>query len=188
MEDERFRTSVEIAIRAARRDDLAPLEWSGWFGGHRAIIHDTFAAAERGEAVFLVADSGGFPVGQAWVDLRPAPATALLWAVRVLPGLQGAGIGRRLIASCEARIRAAGINAVAIAVEKNNDRAEALYRRLGYRRVGEHCGKWRYTDPGGAPADMDLDQWVLEKSLGRSLVAIRQPRRSRACVRPIARR
>jgi ribosomal protein S18 acetylase RimI-like enzyme len=164
MGKERFGVSLEITIRHARRDDLAALEWWGWFGEHRAIIHDTFAAAKRGDALFLVAHSDRFPVGQVWVDLERAPKIALLWALRVIPGLRSAGIGRRLIANCERQIRAAGIGIAAVSVEKQNDRALALYERLGYRLVGEYRDRWTYADPRRQPAE-DLDQLIFEKSL-----------------------
>jgi ribosomal protein S18 acetylase RimI-like enzyme len=165
MLENRFRVSLDVVIRPARSDDLCPLEWWGSFSEHRTIIQAVFAAMERGNAVFLVADSGGFPIGQAWVDLKHGPTTAMLWALRVLPGLRGAGIGRRLIESCEDRIRIAGIGTVIVNVDKGNDRAQALYERLGYRLVGEYRDKYRYADPEGKPAEMDLDQWVLEKCL-----------------------
>lgn len=167
MEQGRFRVSLEIALRPARRDDLPALEWWGWFSAQRGIIRSTFDAQERGDGIFLVADSGGFPIGQAWVDLRlhSGRPAALLWAVRVIPGLRGLGIGRRLIEACEALVRERGIAAIEISAEKDDPSVRRLYERLGYRLVGEYRATQRYTDPAGRAAEMPLDQWVLEKRL-----------------------
>ena len=46
---------------------------------------------------------------------------------------RGTGIGRRLVTAVEDHARERGIQTVRIAVLVGNDRAEALYRELGYR-------------------------------------------------------
>ena len=66
------------------------------------------------------------------------------WEFRFLavdPQHWSAGIGRRLIAACEERGRAAGASAVIISVSSLNDRGHAIYPRLGYRRLPER--DWR---------------------------------------------
>jgi ribosomal protein S18 acetylase RimI-like enzyme len=161
--------SLDLDIRPGRSDDLPALEWWGLFAPHRALIRATFEATERGEAIMLVADANGMAVGQAWVDLCRARSEDLgaLWAIRVLPCLQGLGIGTALVRACEKELRARSIGAAEVTVEQENGRARQLYERLGYRCVGlsraEHppetaceiaAGRGRVTE-----------QWRLIKSL-----------------------
>lgn len=161
----RFRVALDVLLRDGTRADLPALEWWGWFSAHREIFHDAFAGFEQGEGLFLVAEAQGFPVGQIWIDLARYRdrSRALLWALRVLPGLQGAGIGRHLVEACEVRLRARGVATIEVTVEKTNPGARRFFERLGYRLVGEHREIFRYRDPAGGAAEMPLDQWRFEK-------------------------
>jgi ribosomal protein S18 acetylase RimI-like enzyme len=129
--------TVRVRFRLCREDDLPALEWMGLHGRDRDIIEETFAEQERGEALMLVGDAGGFPVAQAWVDIarRGSPERPHLWAVRVFPPLQGAGLGSELLAEAERRAAALGAEEVELSVECGNEAARRLYRRLGYRPV-----------------------------------------------------
>src|SRR5438093_11002918 len=64
-----FTVSFPITVRICRREDLPALEWFGLFTEHREIIRETFESQERGEAVMLIADLNGFPIGQVWINL-----------------------------------------------------------------------------------------------------------------------
>ena len=84
-------------------------EWFGLFTDHREMILAAYDGQERGEALMLVAETQGFPVGQVWIDLtlERVDATGVLWAVRVFPTLQNRGIGTRLmVAALDIRPRA----------------------------------------------------------------------------------
>ena len=164
---ERFSVSLEVTIRRAGEADLRQLEWFGAFTHHRQIIRDAFEAQGRGEAVMLLADVRGFPVGQAWLELAPKPdsATPAVWAVRVIEPLQGLGIGERLMAAVEAAALALGQAELELAVEKHNPRARRFYERLGWRVRRERREAYGYVPPDGAPAAHALDEWVLGKRL-----------------------
>ena len=41
-------------------------EWFGLFTDHRKMILAAYDSQERGEALMLVAETQGFPVGQVW--------------------------------------------------------------------------------------------------------------------------
>ena len=58
---------------------------------------------------------------------------------------QGLGIGTLLIRNLEERVRERGVRAVRLTVEHDNPRAAALYRRLGYREVGDAIETWPVT-------------------------------------------
>ena len=53
----------------------------------------------------------------------------------VTDGCRGAGIGRALIAECEARTRAAGVNLLTIRHDPQNVRPAQFYASIGFRAV-----------------------------------------------------
>jgi ribosomal protein S18 acetylase RimI-like enzyme len=164
---EAFTVSLRVVIRACREDDLPSLEWYGLFTEHREIIRSTFESQQRGEAVMLVAEAGGFPLGQVWINLalKGAEGTGALWAVRVLPGLRNLGIGSRLVAAAEDLLREWGYARVELGVERDNPGARRFYERHGYRVVDTVQGEYAYATPEGVPAQMRIDEWILLKEL-----------------------
>jgi ribosomal protein S18 acetylase RimI-like enzyme len=176
----RFASTVEVVIRDAREADLAALEWFGAFTPHRQIIAEAFASHERGEGRVLVAEVGGFPAGQAWIDFRggTSPAAALIWALRVLEPLQGLGVAQALLDIAERLIAERGFALAEIGVEKDNEAAFALYERLGYRVLTERQDAYVYTPPGGAPVTAVADQWILAKRLAVPAQAGASPTRA----------
>ncbi|HVX42028.1 MAG TPA: GNAT family N-acetyltransferase [Gemmatimonadaceae bacterium] len=167
-----FGITLPIAIRPCRADDLRRLEWFGWFTPHRALFEETFDRQRRGEALMLVAEARDFPVGQIWIDLtrKQSERTAVLWALRVLPGLQSSGIGSRLVARAEALIRTRGYAWSEIGVDRGNDAARRLYERLGYVVVGADHHYVDYTTPSGEHERMEVDEWLLRRRLAPPLV------------------
>lgn len=159
--------SLEVTVRWCTARDLPDLEWFGLFHHHRAIFLDAFARHERGENLMLVADLNGFPVGQAWIDLlkRRAENAGYIWAVRVLPPLQNAGIGSLLMQTAEQVLRDRGYEQAEVGVETENAGARRLYERLGYRCVGELSETYGYTTPEGAEVHHLVEQWLLRKPL-----------------------
>jgi len=85
---ETFDSRVPVWIRPCRAEDLPDLEWCGVYREHRAIAERTFAAMESGAQLMWVADVGGFPVGQIWLDL----ARDRLWAAADSPPPRRAAI------------------------------------------------------------------------------------------------
>jgi ribosomal protein S18 acetylase RimI-like enzyme len=59
-----------------------------------------------------------------------------LAGIQVRPGHQSHGIGTRIITGLLAEAAAAGLP-MTLSVEKDNPRAQALYRRLGFTLTGE---------------------------------------------------
>jgi GNAT superfamily N-acetyltransferase len=158
---------LSVTIRLARRADLRPLEWFGWFAPHRSLISEAFRRQTAGEVLMLVAIAGGFPVGQTWIDLtrKDAECVGVLWAVRVLPGLQGAGIGTALISQAEQLLRDRGRMISEIGVEHTNREARRLYERLGYVLHAREREIVKYVTPQGRRKTMHVDQWLLRRCL-----------------------
>ena len=155
---------VEITFRLAREDDLPALEWMGLFTRHREIIARTYRTQQRGDAAMLLGIGGDFPLGQAWIDFQSEHPR--VWALRVFPPLQGAGLGTRLMKEAENHAASRGAEAVEVGVEHHNPRARALYQRLGYRPVGEEVEQVRYEFEG-EQAEMTVEQVILRKEVGR---------------------
>lgn len=164
---QQFTVSVPVTIRLCRKDDLPALEWFGMFTDHREMILAAYDSQERGEALMLVAETQGFPVGQVWIDLtlERVDATGVLWAVRVFPTLQNRGIGTQLMAAAEDVLRCRGCTTVELGVEKDNLQAKRFYERQGYQVVGDTQEEYSYTTPDGVFVCVPTEQWMLRKSL-----------------------
>jgi ribosomal protein S18 acetylase RimI-like enzyme len=148
-----FTISLEIRIRPCRLEDLPGLEWWGNFTAHREIIQAAFDSQEHGEALLLLADTQGYPIGQVWIRFAPPhrDRTGLLWALRVFPCLQNQGIGGRLLQAAEQTLRNHGFDHAELEVERDNPHARRFYERHGYRI-----------------AELTPDEgWILRKTLER---------------------
>ena len=164
----RFSLNLGVVIRACQADDLPNLEWYGLFTPHRELIEDAFARQLRRENLMLVADMRGFPVGQVWIDLaqKESEETGIIWALRVIPFLQGLGIGTRLMNAAEEALGTLGFSAVELGVEKSEAETCAFYERLGYEQIGTLDEEYSYTTPSGKFITIVIDQWVYRKLLG----------------------
>lgn len=159
-----FDLTLWATIRTCCEADLPKLEWFGEFHHHRAIIREAFELQARGEAVMLVAETGGFPIGQAWLQLRRG-CIPMVWAVRVLEPFQNKGVGARLMAALEEAAAALGHRDLELCVEQDNAKARIFYERLDWRVTGERCETYDYTTPEGLSVTHDLREWVMTKRL-----------------------
>jgi GNAT superfamily N-acetyltransferase len=162
-----FALTLDVEIRRCERGDLPGLEWHGLFTAHREIIRAAFAAQQRGDNIMLLACIGASPIGQIWIDLarKRGERTALLWALRVFPFLQGRGIGRRLISAAEDLAQEAGCARVEIGAEWNNPRASTLYQKLGYAAEGAIREVYSYRTPSGIRREVQVDEVLHVKTL-----------------------
>jgi GNAT superfamily N-acetyltransferase len=158
--------TVEMVIRLCTEADLPALEWMGLYRPHRSIIRATFKAQQRGDALMLLGLTGGFPVGQVWVDLERGQTgkktgqatgrkTAYLWAVRSFHPLHGVGIGRHLMITAEQLLKERGITHAELCVEQDNDNAQRFYEKLG----------WRFVVAHGAKVEEGPGLWLMAKDL-----------------------
>ena len=89
---------------------------------------------EGADAVVLVAEAGGTPVGELGLHLAPYGVADLGMAVAA--GWRGHGVGGALLAEAIERAGAAGAHKLALQVWPHNTAAIALYERFGFRREG----------------------------------------------------
>ena len=161
-----FLMEIPVRFRLCRKEDLTAIEWMGLHSREREIIAEAFAAQERGDSLMLLADANGYPIAQAWIDFtrRGTKDCPRLWAVRVFPPLQGAGLGQRLMAEAEALAAERQAAHVEVAVERCNAGARRFYERLGYVPVGEEREEVTYTFEN-VPIVRTFDQHVLRKQV-----------------------
>ena len=79
------------------------------------------------------------------VFLRKGSARARLYSLAVAAALRGRGIGEILLEACEADARAHGCTYLHLEVRSDNESAQRLYLRQGYRRF---ASRPRYYEDG----------------------------------------
>ena len=127
---------MTISVRRAEQDDLDQLR------EHQArpelgLVDKHFEAQADGKLIFAVAVDGDTALGTAILDLDSDLAPELR-NMYVYPQARRRGAGRALTDFLEGEARAAGHQAVFLAVDPNNEKAVPLYVSLEYHPTGEH--------------------------------------------------
>jgi ribosomal protein S18 acetylase RimI-like enzyme len=135
-----------------RAEELAATGWSdaqklaftdSQFGWQRRHYRTHYPGTEWG-----VLEVSGTPMGRLYLQRRIT--TYLVIDIALLPKWRGRGLGTTLMKWVCTQARAAG-KSVTVTVEKFN-RAQALYRRLGFREISEG-DVYREMEWSGAPGD-----------------------------------
>ena len=136
------RVKVRLTVRDLAPTDFGDLDWSGG-AEHQRELAAALQAAYAGEmALVVIALANGRLVAIGAVDFRPDPEAGVLTMISVHERFQSLGLGTRLVAALEERVRRAGRQRSRLTVEHDNPRAAALYRRLGYRETGSRVESW----------------------------------------------
>lgn len=102
--------------------------------------------AERG--ITLLAMDGDEVVGGISFYANDAEGRrAFITEVMAAPGHQGEGIGSTLLAACDERSAAEGMESIGLEVRKDNPGARRLYERVGYRETEERELSWIMDKP-----------------------------------------
>jgi diamine N-acetyltransferase len=96
-------------------------------------------------------------IGFASFGPTPEPGIMKLHKCYLLPEFHGRGLGSRLLKHCEMEVRKLGARKLILAVNKNNLKAVAAYRRNGFE-VAESI----VTDFGGG---FVMDDFIMTKQL-----------------------
>jgi GNAT superfamily N-acetyltransferase len=165
--------TAEVEIRPGSADDLTVLVA---VLGERHWFTDRLAHQRRGGGVLLVAWLEGRPVGEVFLDCKPAPEPEVR---RLLPGVPrldhlevagpfwGRGIGTALIGAAEDCARQLGRERIALGVGLDNPKARRLYERLGYADWGHGTvvGTWVEYPDDGPPVTLSEVCDMLVKSI-----------------------
>jgi len=146
----RWSAPVVRPLRSDKADDCARL--------HAAGFAHPWSAEEVAQ---LIADSATLaaaaldPVNGAlrgFALARLAADEAEILTIAVEAAWRGRGVGRALLAETLRRAANAGARAMFLEVDEDNAAAIALYRRLGFMKVGERPGYYRRKDGSRALA------------------------------------
>jgi GNAT superfamily N-acetyltransferase len=137
---------------AADAPALARIQSRGWRWAYGDFIasEDMPDPAEREPMFRELAASGAVRVFEQDGTLAGYAAIVddELASLYVDPPAQGAGVGGRLLADAEERIRAAGHPRAWLYVYAANGHGRAFYERHGWRRVSGLVGEARWRVPG----------------------------------------
>ncbi len=137
-------------LRADKAVDCARLHAAGfahpWSAEEVAAL---IASASVLAAAALDPASGRL---RGFVLARLAGDEAEILTIAVDPPARGRGVGRALLAESLRQAANAGARAMFLEVDEDNAAGLALYRRLGFVRVGERSGYYRRKDGARATA------------------------------------
>jgi len=148
--------AADVTIRAARADDEAPLlavdraTWSRYTSPAPAPPSGPFFNERTQPENVLVAELGGSVAGYGKIE-HPTelPASEHVWHVTGLavdPAAEGQGVGRALMEALIDEARAHGGRRITLRVFAPNERAQRLYRRLGFELEGTLRGEFKVGD------------------------------------------
>jgi ribosomal protein S18 acetylase RimI-like enzyme/8-oxo-dGTP pyrophosphatase MutT (NUDIX family) len=172
---------MNITIRLARADDARTIVMAereiaqepGFFCSKPSELDEDLVRAtiEDNYAIYLVAESDGAIVGHAFLmtlHLHTLRHVAQL-NIAVHHGWQNRGIGRKLIEALIERAKQSPIEKIELQVRATNQRAIALYKKMGFREEGRL--KKRLKTASGY-----LDDLVMAMDLQNSIEAIKVSR------------
>lgn len=105
-----------------------------WITLRRGVEECQAALRRPGSELFIARERGG-PAGFILIHPYGCAGSPYIASVAVAEGTREKGIGTQLVAFAERHV--AGRKFIFLCVSSFNCRAQALYSRLGYQRVGE---------------------------------------------------
>ncbi|MUW15126.1 ribosomal-protein-alanine N-acetyltransferase [Halorubrum sp. CBA1125] len=153
-------TPVDATVRRAERADLLDVVRI-----ERACFTDPwpYDAFERllGESTFLVAERDDAVVGYVVADVTPNHGRDIghVKDLAVHPEARECGIGRTLLRSALARLRAADVAVARLEVREGNDPARSLYADEGFEPARRVSGYYRDGEDALVLV-VDLAEWV----------------------------
>lgn len=159
--------AIVALVTSAYRGDTSRAGWTteaDFLDGNRIDAEVLRTDIERPGSRVLLAERGGELLACAHVSEEDGAGYFGMFSV--VPGLQGAGIGKQVLAECERIARDDWrLPAMRMTVIDIRDELIAFYERRGYRRTGI-LKPFPYGDERfGLPRRDDLRFEVLEKAL-----------------------
>lgn len=160
--------AVVALVESAYRGDASRAGWTteaDLLDGRRTGSDEIANIIGRDRNGILLAEQGGQVVACAHVAIEDGDGYFGMFSV--VPSLQGAGIGKRVLAEAERIIAHEwGCRRLCMSVIDLREELIAFYLRRGYRRTGI-IKSFPYGDPRfGLPRREDLRFEVLEKTFG----------------------
>ncbi|HZX81494.1 MAG TPA: GNAT family N-acetyltransferase [Lysobacter sp.] len=162
--------AIVALVESAYRGDASRAGWTteaDLLDGRRTGADDVLACIDRPRSVVLLAerDDGEAPALVGCAHVAEEDGAGYFGMFSVLPTLQGAGLGKRLLAEAERLVFDDWrLPAMRMTVIDLRDELIAFYERRGYRRTGI-VKPFPYGDERfGLPRRGDLRFEVLEKA------------------------
>lgn len=160
-------TEVVALVESAYRGDASRGGWTteaDFLDGQRTDADGVRQIIEAADSTLVVVERAGELVACCHLEHRGDYVYFGMFAVR--PGLQGAGLGKEILAEAERRARDTwGAKEMRMTVVNVREELIAYYVRRGYRRTGE-LSPFPYGDERfGVPLRDDLAFELLVKSL-----------------------
>jgi ribosomal protein S18 acetylase RimI-like enzyme len=147
---------ARLTVRGARLDDEEALlaidraTWSPLSSPAPEPSPGPFFNTRTVPENVVVAELDGRPIGWGKIDNPTSlPASRHVWHVTGLavdPGHEGQGVGHALMEALIAEARARGGRRITLRVFSPNQRAQRLYKRLGFEIEGRLRGEFRVGD------------------------------------------
>lgn len=135
-------------------EDLAEIHAASFHRGWSAAEMEALLAQDR---ILTVVARRGSPFGSrrpvGFVMVRSAEDEAEVLTVAVSPRQRARGLGRRLMDEALRRLYHDRVKSVFLEVDDGNTAALSLYRRLGFKQVGQRKNYYRKS---GGPASTAL--------------------------------
>lgn len=146
-------------------EDLDSIGWSG-NPAHPRHVKEALLRVQEGEVEYLaVRNTDGSPISIGGIDYKAHENAGTLWQLSTMESLRGLGLGTKLITALEDRIKQRGIHKAMLGVENTNDKARALYKRLGYTECGQDTDSWEIEDKDGNKHTHYADIILMKKDL-----------------------
>lgn len=157
--------SLVITVNDLQTEDLPHVTWAG-SPSHVAQLTHQLERAQQGHVAYLAVRVDGHVVSIGGVDFTvdDHPEAGVLWQLATNPELQGQGYGTRLVRALEERVRARALAIARLEVDLDNERARALYERLGYTALGRTTSRWTHQEADGSTVE-HVDECVLMQRL-----------------------
>jgi len=163
-----------LTIRQVKIQDLPALEWDGEYSKYRRMYASLFRDVRLGRALmWMLETQAGEMVGQAFVLLRSGERSAAdgerrayVFSFRIKPRFRNRGVGTYLMDFIQGDLRDRNYKFITLNVAKENPDALRLYKRLGFKVIGSHPGKWSYTDHEGKTHQVNEPAWRMMKRIG----------------------
>jgi ribosomal protein S18 acetylase RimI-like enzyme len=156
-------TQLPVEVRPVARHSLLLLERYLPYGPPEKHA-ERLKRQEKGEVLYLIAWSGGKPVGHALLKWRGAAEEHLASRLQdSCPDIEdllvheqhrSEGVGTQLVREAERLAVEKGFRQIGLGVGVHNERARKLYERLGFQPLGlpPHEERGEYVDQNGRTA------------------------------------
>jgi ribosomal protein S18 acetylase RimI-like enzyme len=103
--------------------------------------------------------------GKIGIRYDEQPGSGTLFQFDVVEDLRNRGIGTKLLAHAEQRIRDHGCGRATLVVEETNVAAIRLYRRAGYEVFGTESAEWEQEAPDGSTHPYRCECLQMQRAL-----------------------